>query len=46
MVESTVFFLYLDDLAGEILAAVTPVVIALIFQRYIVSGMTAGAVKG
>jgi multiple sugar transport system permease protein len=33
-------------MAGGILAAVPPVVIALIFQRYIVSGMTAGAVKG
>ena len=46
MVESTVFFLYLDDLAVGILRTVTPVVVALIFQRYIVSGMTAGAVKG
>jgi multiple sugar transport system permease protein len=33
-------------MAGGILAAVPPVLIALIFQRYIVSGMTAGAVKG
>jgi multiple sugar transport system permease protein len=33
-------------MAGGILAAVPPVVLALIFQRYIVSGMTAGAVKG
>jgi multiple sugar transport system permease protein len=33
-------------MAGGILAAIPPVVIALIFQRYIVSGMTAGAVKG
>ena len=33
-------------MAGGILAAVPPVIIALIFQRYIVSGMTAGAVKG
>jgi multiple sugar transport system permease protein len=33
-------------MAGGILAAVPPVVVALIFQRYIVSGMTAGAVKG
>ncbi|HTP02283.1 MAG TPA: carbohydrate ABC transporter permease [Anaerolineales bacterium] len=33
-------------MAGGILAAIPPVIIALIFQRYIVSGMTAGAVKG
>ena len=33
-------------MAGGILAALPPVVLALIFQRYIVSGMTAGAVKG
>jgi multiple sugar transport system permease protein len=33
-------------MAGGILAAVPPVLLALAFQRYIVSGMTAGAVKG
>ncbi len=33
-------------MAGGILAAVPPVILALIFQRYIVSGLTAGAVKG
>jgi len=33
-------------MAGGILAAIPPVLIALIFQRYIVSGMTACAVKG
>lgn len=33
-------------MAGGILAAIPPVVVALLFQRYIVSGMTAGAVKG
>jgi len=33
-------------MAGGILAAIPPVLVALIFQRYIVSGMTAGAVKG
>jgi len=33
-------------MAGGILAAVPPVLVALIFQRYIISGMTAGAVKG
>jgi len=33
-------------MAGGILAAVPPILVALIFQRYIVRGMTAGAVKG
>lgn len=33
-------------MAGGILAALPPVFLALVFQRYIVSGMTAGAVKG
>ena len=33
-------------MAGGILAALPPVLFALIFQRYIVSGLTAGAVKG
>jgi multiple sugar transport system permease protein len=33
-------------MAGGILAAVPPVLVALLFQRYIVRGMTAGAVKG
>ena len=33
-------------MAGGLLAALPPVILALIFQRYIVSGMTAGAVKG
>jgi multiple sugar transport system permease protein len=33
-------------MAGGILAALPPVLLALIFQRYIISGMTAGAVKG
>ena len=33
-------------MAGGILAAVPPVLVALLFQRYIVSGITAGAVKG
>jgi multiple sugar transport system permease protein len=33
-------------MAGGILAALPPVILALIFQRYIVSGMTAGSVKG
>lgn len=33
-------------MAGGIIAALPPVLLGLIFQRYIVSGMTAGAVKG
>jgi multiple sugar transport system permease protein len=33
-------------MAGGILAALPPVILGIIFQRYIVSGMTAGAVKG
>jgi multiple sugar transport system permease protein len=33
-------------MAGGILAALPPVLLAFIFQRYIVSGLTAGAVKG
>jgi multiple sugar transport system permease protein len=33
-------------MAGGILAALPPVLLALILQRYIVSGLTAGAVKG
>lgn len=33
-------------MAGGVLAAVPPVLVALIFQRYIVSGLAAGAVKG
>jgi multiple sugar transport system permease protein len=33
-------------MAGGILVALPPVILGIIFQRYIVSGMTAGAVKG
>jgi multiple sugar transport system permease protein len=33
-------------MTGGVLAAIPPVLLALIFQRYIVSGLTAGAVKG
>ncbi len=33
-------------MTGGILAALPPVILALIFQRYIVSGLSAGAVKG
>jgi multiple sugar transport system permease protein len=33
-------------MAGGVLAAIPPIVLALLFQRYIVSGLTAGAVKG
>jgi multiple sugar transport system permease protein len=40
----TVSFSFLN--AAGVLAVVPPVILALIFQRYIVSGLTAGAVKG
>ncbi len=33
-------------MTGGVLAAIPPVLLSLIFQRYIVSGLTAGAVKG
>jgi multiple sugar transport system permease protein len=33
-------------MAGGIIAALPPIILAFIFQRYIVSGLTAGAVKG
>jgi len=33
-------------MAGGIITALPPVILAFIFQRYIVSGMTAGGVKG
>jgi multiple sugar transport system permease protein len=32
--------------AGGILAALPPIIVAIVFQRYVVSGMAAGAVKG
>jgi multiple sugar transport system permease protein len=33
-------------MAGGFLAALPPIILALVFQRYIVRGLTAGAVKG
>jgi len=33
-------------MAGGFLAAVPPVLITLVFQRYIVNGMTTGSIKG
>jgi multiple sugar transport system permease protein len=33
-------------MTGGVLAAIPPVLLSLIFARYIVSGLTAGAVKG
>jgi multiple sugar transport system permease protein len=33
-------------MTGGVLAAIPPILLALIFQRYIVSGLTSGAVKG
>ena len=32
--------------AGGVLATAPPVILALLFQRYIVGGLTSGAVKG
>jgi multiple sugar transport system permease protein len=32
--------------AGGLLAALPPIIVAIIFQRYVVSGMASGAVKG
>jgi multiple sugar transport system permease protein len=32
--------------AAGVMAVIPPVIIAIIFERYIVSGLTAGAVKG
>ncbi len=32
--------------AGGVIAAIPPVLIALVFQRYLISGLSAGAVKG
>jgi multiple sugar transport system permease protein len=32
--------------AGGVIAAIPPVLIAFVFQRYIVAGLTAGSVKG
>jgi multiple sugar transport system permease protein len=29
-----------------VLAIIPPVILALVFERYIVSGLTAGAIKG
>ena len=40
----TVSFSFLN--AAGVLAIIPPVVLALVFERYIVSGLTAGAVKG
>ncbi len=33
-------------MAGGVIAALPPVLLAFVFQRYIISGLTAGAVKG
>jgi multiple sugar transport system permease protein len=34
------------QITGGLLAALPPVVLVLVFQRYLVRGLTAGAVKG
>ena len=40
----TISFSFIN--AAGVLAIIPPVILAILFQRYIVSGMTAGAVKG
>jgi multiple sugar transport system permease protein len=37
---------YIMTSTGGVLASLPPVLLALIFQKYIISGLTAGAVKG
>ncbi|MCK4804973.1 MAG: hypothetical protein KAT88_10455 [Spirochaetes bacterium] len=37
---------YGDMTAGAFIAAVLPVVLSLIFQKYLVRGLTAGGIKG
>jgi multiple sugar transport system permease protein len=37
---------YVAMAAGGVVASLPPVILALVFQRYIVQGLTAGAVKG
>lgn len=37
---------YGDMTAGAVIAAIIPVILALIFQKYLVKGLTAGGVKG
>jgi multiple sugar transport system permease protein len=37
---------YGDMTAGAVIAAIFPVILALIFQKYLVRGLTAGGVKG
>jgi len=37
---------YVGMSAGAVIAAVFPVILALIFQKYLIKGLTAGAIKG
>jgi multiple sugar transport system permease protein len=37
---------YGDMTAGAVIAALFPVVLALIFQKYLVKSLTAGGIKG
>ena len=37
---------YVAMAAAGVIASIPPVVFALVFQKYIVQGLTAGAVKG
>ena len=40
----TISFSFIN--AAGVLAIIPPVILALVFERYIVSGLTAGAIKG
>ena len=44
--DGDIIFVNSGMMTGGLLAALPPVLLSLIFQRYIVSGLTAGAVKG
>ena len=37
---------YIGMSAGAVIAVVFPVIMALIFQKYLIKGLTAGAIKG
>ncbi len=37
---------YLKIAAAGVLASLPPIILALIFQKYLIKGLTAGAVKG
>lgn len=37
---------YIGMSAGAVIAVVFPVIMVLIFQKYLIKGLTAGAIKG